>query len=86
MVKATYASNMRHVENTINNKEITDLNKHLHTIAPKLVNVDEFDLMIIDRLIHEFDISRLSNRREISVTQFVSDFPQSNEHLYMHFF
>lgn len=55
MVKAIYASNMRHIENTINNKEISDLNKHLHTIAPKLGNVDEFDLMIIDRLIHEFD-------------------------------
>ena len=55
MVKAICASNMRHVENTINNKEISDLNKHLHTIAPKLGNVDEFDLMIIDRLIHEFD-------------------------------
>lgn len=39
MVKAICASNMRHVENTINNKEISDLNKHLHTIAPKLGNV-----------------------------------------------
>ena len=81
MVKAIYASNMRHVENTINNKEISDLNKHLHTIAPKLGNVDEFDLMIIDRLIHEFDINRLSNRREIILTQFVSDFSQSTGHL-----
>ena len=81
MIKAIYTSNMRHVENTINNKELSDLNKHLHTIVSKLGNVDEFDLMIIDRLIHEFDSSRLSNRREISLTQFVSDFPQANEHL-----
>ncbi len=73
MKKVIYSSIMKHIETTINNKEISDLHKDLYRIVPRIKNIDEFDLMIIDKLIYGFNFDRLANQRAISLTQFVSD-------------
>ena len=81
MQKLIYTSIMKHIEATINDKEISDLHKDLYRIIPRIKNLDEFDLMIIDKLIHEFDFDRLTTQRAVSLTQFVSGLFLSPGHL-----
>lgn len=80
MQKVIYDSIMEHIEKVIEDEEISDLYKHIYRTTQTHEDSDEFDFMIIDKLIRRFDFNRLTSRREISLTQFVSSFFQSPGH------
>lgn len=74
MKEVVYSSIMTHIEKTINDREISKLHKPFYEIAPNLDNMDEFDLMIIDKLVNKFNFGRLDGRHQIYFSKFVSDF------------
>ncbi|MDT2954423.1 hypothetical protein [Enterococcus casseliflavus] len=80
MQKVIYYSIMEHIEKIIEDEEISDLYKHIYRTTQTHEDSDEFDFMIIDKLIRRFDFNRLTSRREISLTQFVSSFFSSPGH------
>ena len=81
MNEVIYSSIMTHVEKIIDYQEISDLHKLVYTNYPFPKDQDEFDVLFIDKLIRRFDFNRLTSRREISLTQLVSAFFPSAQHL-----